>query len=58
MAGHTEPDDKYAQVMEEKRKAILWHLNGICEFPANVYYKKCGHQEKKEWFLESKLCFW
>mgnify|MGYP001791791144 CR=1 FL=1 len=40
MAGHTEPDDKYSKVMEEKRKAILWHLNGVCEFQANIYYKK------------------
>lgn len=44
MARHTDPSDNYAKVMEEKRVAILSHLLGVCEFPQNLFYKKCQHE--------------
>lgn len=47
MAGHTEPNDSYADVMDEKRKAAIGHLVGVCEFPSHKYYMRCGHGDKK-----------
>lgn len=46
MAGHTEPNENYQQVMEEKRVGLLSHLIGVCEFPSHVFYKQCHHPTK------------
>lgn len=45
MASHTEVDANYALVMDEKRKAMLNHLVGVCSHPSNTYYKSCNHSQ-------------
>lgn len=43
MASRTPVDANYGKVLDEKRKAILNHLVGVCEHPQNQFYKKCNH---------------
>lgn len=43
MANHTAVDSNYSAPMEEIRAAILPHITGVCNFPANLFYKACSH---------------
>ena len=54
MAQWTEADDKYALVMEEKRKAILNHLIGIHQHRGHVYYKKCTHRQTQQLTMDKR----
>ena len=55
MAGHTVVNENYGQVMEEQRRAMLGHLAGVHELPANVFYQKCSHGIKTDWLDSGKI---
>lgn len=44
MASGTPPGDEYANVMDEKRRAMLNHIKGQHVHPNNSVYKACSHE--------------